>query len=366
MSYGSLSLSAPIPSGSSPTEEIFMRPRGSPAELERRRFRAVELLRRGESPQEVTRILGVHPRSLSKWRTQEQEGTLKAKPHPGRTRLLSHQDCEKLETLLLQGSTGHGWPNDLWTGKRVQEVIQRHFAVTYNVHYVCQFLKQFLNWTPQQPVHRSKGSGDEAEIARWMGQEFPRILREAEARKAWLLFVDETGFLLEPTARRTFAPRGQTPVHEIPNKHAKISTIGAIIVSPARDRIHLAYQHLPDNENFQGPSVASFVRAFHTVFDGPLTIIWDKTCIHFCRAVEEYLAEAGDVILEALPPYAPKLNPADGIWRYVKFQRLANYSPPDLCTLREVVTLELESLKGRPGILKSFVRYTKLAISFGS
>jgi hypothetical protein len=30
-----------------------------------------------------------------------------------------------------------------------------------------------------------------------------------------------------------------------------------------------------------------------------------------------YLVEAGGMILEALPPYVPKLNPAGGIWRDV-------------------------------------------------
>jgi putative transposase len=67
-----------------------------------------------------------------------------------------------------------------------------------------------------------------------------------------------------------------------------------------------------------------------------------------------------------LPPYAPKLNPADGIWRYIKYHRLANYTPVSLGELREAVTSELEGLKGRPDLLKSFVRFTKLPIVFSS
>lgn len=44
-----------------------MRPTGSAADLERRRIRAVELIEQGESPGVVARILGIHPRSLSRW-----------------------------------------------------------------------------------------------------------------------------------------------------------------------------------------------------------------------------------------------------------------------------------------------------------
>lgn len=342
-----------------------MRPRGSPAELERRRFRAVELLEKGEPRELVARILGVDPRTLSRWRRLAREGNLKAKPAPGRPRELSARDCEQLEALLLQGATAHGWTNDLWTGKRVQQLIERHFGVTYNPQYVCHILKAYLDWTSQKPKHHPRGDDpDGAEILRWSREEFPRILREAEARGASLAFVDETGFLLEPTARRTFAPGGRKPVQEIADKHEKISTIEAIIISPRRDSIHLAYHHLPDNENFQGTSVACFVRDFHSAFYGPMTIVWDRTCIHWCRPVDEYLEQEPELVLEPLPPYAPKLNPADGIWRYVKYHRLANYAPAELSALREAVTMELESLKGRPDLLRSFVRFTKLPVNF--
>lgn len=95
-----------------------------------------------------------------------------------------------------------------------------------------------------------------------------------------------------------------------------------------------------------------------------MTIVWDRTCIHWCRPVDEYLAEEPELVLEPLPPYAPKLNPADGIWRYVKYHRLANYAPTELSALREAVTMELESLKERPDLLKSFVRFTKLPVNF--
>jgi transposase len=342
-----------------------MRPRGSPAELERRRFRAVELLEKGEPREVVARILGVDPGTLSRWRRLAKAGNLKAKPAPGRPREMSVEDCKQLEALLSLGATAHGWANDLWTGKRVQQVIQRHFNVTYNPDYVCHILKVYLNWTSQLPEHHPRGDDpDHAEILRWTEEEFPRLLREADARGASLAFVDEAGFLLEPTARRTFAPRGRRPVQEISDKHGKISTIGAIIISPGRDSIDLAYHHLPDNENFDGTSVAAFVRSFHSALYGPMTIVWDQICIHRCRAVEEYLDEEPELVLESLPPYAPKLNPADGIWRHVKYHRLANYAPAELSALRETVTAELEGMKERPELLKSFVRFTKLPIIF--
>jgi hypothetical protein len=67
---------------------------------------------------------------------------------------------------------------------------------------------------------------------------------------------------------------------------------------------------------------------------------------------------------DTLPtPYAPKSNPADGIWRYVKYGKLPNYTPPALGALRTKIVEELERLRDRPEILKSFIRFTKLPIN---
>src|SRR5262249_40800613 len=61
------------------------RPIGTPAELERRRRHAVELMERGESPTTIARILGVARPSLYRWRqtARSRPDGLAAKPHPG-------------------------------------------------------------------------------------------------------------------------------------------------------------------------------------------------------------------------------------------------------------------------------------------
>lgn len=117
-----------------------MRPRGYAQELERRRFRAVELMDQGEPRKLIARILGVSPAALSRWRKLADAGALKAKPQPGAPRRLSDQDLQRLEGLLLQGATAHGWLNDLWTGSRVSQVIERHFGIKYHPAHVSRML----------------------------------------------------------------------------------------------------------------------------------------------------------------------------------------------------------------------------------
>jgi hypothetical protein len=102
-----------------------------------------------------------------------------------------------------------------------------------------------LNWSSQRP-QRQHPDGDDAALARWREQEFPRILSEAVRRAAHLAFVDETGFMLNPTVRRTYAPRGKTPAVRVADPHARLSVIGAITVDPKRERVGLVYNLLGD------------------------------------------------------------------------------------------------------------------------
>ncbi len=157
-----------------------MRPKGTAAELERRRRRAVALMRQGESPTVIARILGVHRRSLYRWRDQADTTTdgLRATPHPGRKRRLSDEQLQVLKALLQQGATAHGWPNNLWTAKRAGELIRRHFGISYHPEHVRKLLKKRLVWTSQKPALRAK-ERDEAKIAQWREEELPRIKKRS-------------------------------------------------------------------------------------------------------------------------------------------------------------------------------------------
>ena len=111
----------------------------------------------------------------------------------------------------------------------------------------------------------------------------PPILKAAVERDAHIVFVDEAGFMLEPVVRRTFAPRGKTPIHRIADPHGRISVIGAIAVSPSRESVKFDYDMLEDNKNYQGESIARFLRTFRSNFSGPLTLIWDRIPIQWQR-----------------------------------------------------------------------------------
>jgi hypothetical protein len=75
-----------------------------------------------------------------------------------------------------------------------------------------------MGWTLQRPERRA-AERDEDAIARWVKQDWPRIRQNARRRGAWLVFLDESGVGFTPAVRRTWAPRGHTPIlrHRQPN-----------------------------------------------------------------------------------------------------------------------------------------------------
>jgi transposase len=340
------------------------RPIGTAAELERRRRRAVQLLRQGESPTDIARILGVARPSLYRWRVAADRGpdALAAKPHPGPAPRLSDEQLRRLEGLLQRGARAHGWPNELWTAARVTQLIRRHFGVSFDPDHVRRFLRTRLGWTSQKPQRKAR-ERDEDEIARWLREGFPRIVRQAWQRSAYLVFLDESGFQLTPSVRRTLAKRGHTPVLDAWDCRDRISAISSITVSPRRHRLNLHFTLLEDNANANGGDVVEYLRQLRAAVRGPLTIIWDRSQIHRkSRLVRAYLAEHPEIVVEDFPGYTPELNPEEHVWGWTKYGRLANLAAENTDVLRDHVIGELIDLKHRPDLLASFIQDTNLPL----
>jgi transposase len=140
-----------------------MRPTGTAQELERRRRRAVELVKQGESPAKVASSLGCGRSSVYTWLKADREDAqeLAAKPHAGPKPRLSDEPIKELEGLLLKGAEAHGWHNDLWGAHRVAEVIRRHFGVEYHTEHAREVIRRRLRWSSQKPQKEARPRNDE-------------------------------------------------------------------------------------------------------------------------------------------------------------------------------------------------------------
>jgi transposase len=319
-----------------------MRPKGTPAELERRRRRAVELVEQGESPTVVARILGVLSTSVHRWRrlAQKPHG-LDARPATGHPPRLTDDQLPQLEQLLLEGAKSHGWPNQLWTADRVACLIRQRFGIDYHPEHVRKILKRRLGWTSQKPKRKARERNDK-EVERWKADELPRILREAWKRQAHVVFLDESGFHLTPSVRRTLAPRGQTPVLEF---------------SPVEGRPGLYFDLLPVNRTVHAEEVVAFLKELRRQLRGPFTVVWDRHVIHNkSRLTRAYLAEHPEIVVEDFPGYMPDLNPDEWVWGWTKYGRLSNLAAWHSDELWDRIVEALIELKFQPKLLNAFIK----------
>ena len=154
-----------------------MRPTGSPETLEARRIIAARLFERGMSLTEVAAVVGSSVSSAHRWRQAWKHGSkLRSKPHPGRTPKLSAHQRTELVAALSRGTRCWGYAPDGWTGPLVRDMIQRLFDVEFHPEYVPRLLHQ-LGWSPQKPERRAR-ERNEADIARWRRESWPRLKKE--------------------------------------------------------------------------------------------------------------------------------------------------------------------------------------------
>jgi transposase len=177
------------------------------------------------------------------------------------------------------------------------------------------------------------------------------------------VFLDESGFMLTPTVRRTLAPRGETPILKTWDRHDRISAISAVTVSPKRRRLGLYFHLLPDDANAHGEDTVAFLRQLKRHIPGPMTILWDRSKIHDrSKEVQADLAGHPEIVTEKLPSYAPETNPDESVWEHTKHGRLPNLAPADTAELRAVLVEEFEHIHRKPELLAAFRRHAKVPI----
>ena len=166
------------------------------------------------------------------------------------------------------------------------------------------------------------------------------------------MFLDETGFLLIPNVRKTWAPVGRTPVVCHSCKRDKLSAISAVAVAPRRTRVGL-YMHLhPDN--ITGAEVVMFLRHLLRHLRGPIALLWDGGSIHQREDVRTFLRRHPRLTTHRFPAYAPELNPDEFVWTKMKHE-VANGGPDDLRALNAQLQRAFRRLHGSQTLLWSCI-----------
>jgi len=324
-----------------------------------RRLRAVVLKRRGWVQRDIAEALGASAVSVSHWLTRAREHgpvALLARPAPGPRPKLSPTQQGRIPEFLWHGPEAYGFRGQVWTCARIARVIEEEFGVRYHKDHVGRLLKD-LGWTPQAPVRRAS-QRDESAIGWWREVTWPELRAAAGRERRLVVFVDEAACYLLPGVVKTYAPEGQTPVLRAKYTRDHLSVMGGL--TPA-GRVYTLVRQEP----LTGLHTVEFLAHLRRVAGPRLLVIWDGSPIHRRAEVTGFVAGSrGRVRVEALPGYAPDLNPWDeGGWHHLKNVQMRNQPSRDLEELHEEFHLAVGRLRQRPRLARSFFDQAGLKLS---
>jgi transposase len=177
-----------------------------------------------------------------------------------------------------------------------------------------------------------------------------------------LAFWDESGVSLLPETRRTWAPRGQTPVvrHHFSWKRANMAT--ALCYGTHGGTGQLVFHRQADA--YDTDTLIGALTEFRRALGGQkATLLWDGLPAHRSRKMRTWLGQQRSwLVVEPLPAYAPDLNPVEPLWANLKGVELANLAGDTIDAVTAAADHGIERIRHAHHLAFSFLRYCGLSL----
>ena len=167
---------------------------------------------------------------------------------------------------------------------------------------------------------------------------------------------------LLPVTRRTWAPRGVTPVicHHFNWKRASMAA--ALCYGSQGGGAALAFHHQVGA--YDTDSLIGALDQLRRFLGGQkATLLWDGLPAHRSKAMGAWLGRQRHwLVVEPLPGYASDLNPVEALWANLKGVELANLAGD---TLQDVITAAergIQRIRATHHLPYSFLRHCGLSL----
>lgn len=173
-------------------------------------------------------------------------------------------------------------------------------------------------------------------------------------------FSDESAFSDKPTVRKTWAPKGKTPILKVPGGWITRSVISLITCSPKGLRPRLYFETLKGAVNAH--RFVGFLKGVKRHLGGrKLILVIDNLRVHKAKTVQAYLKKQKCwLTIEYLPPYAPELNPTEYVWSSRKRKEFGNAVIANSHDLDRRIRQGGERAKRNTALLKGFLKASTL------
>ena len=289
------------------------------------RRRAIRLVEAHKTQKEVAELLDVGRTTVNRWVSRYRKDGWKALKMRkrgravGTDRRLKKEQAEEIRKLIVDHTPDQlKMPYALWSRRAACQLVSERYGISYTIQRMGAILKEW-GFTPQRPAKRAIERNDVA-VKRWKEEEYPQMVKKAKAEKAEIWWADETAAKPECHFRRSYSPKGKTPVVRQSAKRFHSSMISAI-----NNRGKLEWMALKDAMNSE--TFLIFLKQMIKYRRRKVILIVDNLKVHHSKPVTQWCEANKDRIeLVFLPAYSPQINPDEYLNNGLK-QNLADKPP---------------------------------------
>lgn len=298
--------------------------------------------------------------TLFRWRQRydaEGEAGLTRRGGSGRPRKLSEFSEDVWYEIVLQPASAFGFETDLWTVRRVHQVLCKEYGAAISRDTVWRRLRE-AGLTYQTP-ERQYFQIDEQARQEWLHTEVPRIRETVEKYRAILYFQDESNVSLTALLGKTWAPCGETPSVRVTGKRGGVSAMSAI-----SGRGHLVFRLL--NKRIASREVIEFLSQMLKHHPRRhLVVVMDQAPPHRSKATKAFVESQRRLHVYYLPKYSPDWNPDEKVWSHLKHQELVAHQARDKHELRSLTQRKLKRMSSNPSLIRGIFFRCCVADFFG-
>jgi len=174
---------------------------------------------------------------------------------------------------------------------------------------------------------------------------------------ALLGFLDETGFSDRPTVRKTWAPKGKTPIVTVAGGWKNKTLIGTIVTDPLLKKAPKFYGMIPPG-SVHAKDCITYLKYLKRHLKGKkLILLWDGLSAHTAKITQIYIASQKDwLTVIRTPTYAPEVNPPEYLWSSMKTKDGSNTESANAQELETHIRRGIRRVKRNPTLLRGCLK----------
>jgi transposase len=323
------------------------------------RDRAIRLIKNGEKKQEVAKIIGCNPNTISVWwKNYIEKGKtgLKSKQRgrkDGEFRLLKPEQEAFIKMSIIDKMPDQiKLPYALWSRKAIRDLIKREYGITLAQNTVGGYLKKW-GFTPQKPKKQAYERSNVA-VKKWLDEQFPTVSIRAKEENAEIHWGDETGIRNDNSHGRSYALAGKTPVRRHLAKRLSFNMISTV-TNQGKVRF-MTY-----SENLSSKVLIEFLKRLIRDSDKKVFLILDNLRVHHSKKVKEWIAEnKNEIEIFYLPSYSPDLNPDEYLNCDLKCGLSNKTAPKTKNELKKNVNAHMRLIQRNPARVISYFKHKSI------